>query len=280
VRHFKISCVVFGLILATSWLVGCSLDRSINVEPGGYIVGAGRGAYHQLASEVIRHLEIDRDRNLVVLSLADGSEISTAFSPRQPADWPEGCPTNIYTYQMEVLEIEQSRLMIGEVAMDNPVLVRDCPPEPEQVVLREDGDIGNARGASGTACSWTDTCISFKPQQELHWRAEDQSISTSLGSPVAIDILVSADQEFDELDASTFAIIEDPEFGSVVDNLEQKGTIREEVEALDDGTFMIRIIELLTYNPHIGFRGRDSFTYRICDMDGYCDAARISVAVE
>jgi hypothetical protein len=59
---------------------------------------------------------------------------------------------------MEVLELEIETLTIASTTFHRPLLVRNCPPNPEEVVLRSSGEIGGA----GTACSWTDECIAFE----------------------------------------------------------------------------------------------------------------------
>jgi hypothetical protein len=45
------------------------------------------------------------------------------------------------------------------------------------------------------------------------------------------------------------------------------------------GSFIIRIADRVTYTPNAGFHGTDAFTYRVCDMDGYCDTATVRVTV-
>jgi hypothetical protein len=60
---------------------------------------------------------------------------------------------------MEVLDIEQDVLTIGDATFNEPVLVRDCPSNPVQVILREDGAIGGAF----TACPYPEPCIYFAP---------------------------------------------------------------------------------------------------------------------
>jgi hypothetical protein len=274
-----LAALAMGAFVIGCALVGCSTTRWIGVEPGDYVVGLGTGEAHQAAAPVVRRLEIDRDDDIVRFILADGSEIVASFVPRDRAAWPAGCPTNIYTHRMEVLDIEREELTIEPVTLSNPILVRNCPPDPVEIVLREDGDVGNARGASGSACSWTDTCIVFKPQRDLPWRANDSQVSADEDNAVTFDIIASADEEVDEIDAGTFAVIDGPENGTAISNLERTGTIREDTGFDESGTVIIRIVDLVTYTPDAGFRGTDVFTYQICDMDGYCDTATVTVTV-
>jgi hypothetical protein len=150
---------IMTLALAAVLLAGCSMDRRAEVEPGEYtIVHEGAAAAIPVARE-IQKLDIDRDENLMVLTLVDGTEIVTSFVPRDREDWPAGCPTNIRSTRMEVLDIVQDPLTIGATGLNCPILVRDCPPDPARIVLREDGAIGGG----GTACPYPEPCIYFAP---------------------------------------------------------------------------------------------------------------------
>ena len=276
VRSLATICVIAALL---SCLVGCTFDREVAVESGVYVVAPGQGPANQDGRSAIQQVRIDRDGRLAVFYLADGSEMQSSFIPRGKAEWPVGCPTNIGSTRMEVLDIAQDTLTAGPLAFRNPILVRDCPPDPMRIVLREDGDIGNARGVSGSACSWTDTCVTFGPKRDPRWRANDSAMSTTQDIPVTFDITVSADEEHGRIDARTFAITEGPANGTVISNLELTGTITEETGFSATGTFVIRIVDLVTYTPNAGFQGTDTFTYRICDMDGTCDTATVTVTV-
>jgi hypothetical protein len=58
---------------------------------------------------------------------------------------------------MEVLDIQSSNLSIAGMTFNNPILVRNCPPDPNTLILREDGTIGGG----GSACAWPDKDIHF-----------------------------------------------------------------------------------------------------------------------
>jgi hypothetical protein len=140
-------------------VTGCSMDRWIIVEPGEYaVVQDEAGANMTVAREILR-LEIDRDESLMVLTMIDGSEIVAALVPRDRTEWPAGCPTNIHSTRMEVLDIVPDPLNIGATRLSNPILVRDCPPAPVRIALREDGAIGGGR----TGCPYPEPCIFFAP---------------------------------------------------------------------------------------------------------------------
>jgi hypothetical protein len=152
--------LVLRVFVLVGCLAGCSTTRWVAVEPGEYGVVSVKREANQAAMREIHSMRVDREERVVVFALADGSEIVTAFVPRSRAEWPTGCPTNIYSHGMEVLDIEQQELIIGSVAYDNPILVRGCPPDPVRVVLREDGEIGGGGGA----CTGQALCIFFGPK--------------------------------------------------------------------------------------------------------------------
>ena len=154
----KATIIVVLAALVGSALSGCS--RSAMVESGEYIVADAYGEADEANIRAVT-LEINRDERLAAFTLADGSEIVTSFMPRA-GKWPSGCPSNIGVTNMEVFDIEEAMLTLDSVTFNKPILVRDCPPEPNQVVLREDGEIGGA----GTACNWPDTCIFFAPKPD------------------------------------------------------------------------------------------------------------------
>lgn len=145
-------------LLVVSVLTGCSLDRWSRVEPGEYVVAAGRGSAQAEARQMIRKLTVDRDNKRLVFTLADGTEFVALFVARERAAWPSGCPANIGSTRMEVLDLVEPPLVVGTLTFRRPVLVRDCPPDPRQLVLREDGLIGG----SGTACAETNECVWFE----------------------------------------------------------------------------------------------------------------------
>lgn len=275
---FKRIGLAIGLILAFGLLhclVGCSTTRWIGVESGEYVVVCGGGEANEVAMRAIQKMEIDRDQRVAVFTLVDGSEIVTSFVSRDRAAWPAGCPTNIGSTHMEVLDIQEDTLAIESVTFNNPILVRGCPPDPMRVVLREDGEIGG----SGGACAWPSECIFLGPQRDLMWWANDSTVSTNQDNPVTFDISASADEEYDGIDAGTFTVTSGPENGTAVNNLELTGTIIGDSSFNSTGTFIIQIVDLVTYTPNAGFHGTDAFTYRICDIDGHWDTATVTLTV-
>jgi hypothetical protein len=148
--------VIVGALVAGTSLSGCSTDRWVEVAAGTYApVHGSRASGPSPAIETVR---VDRDNQTAWFVLDDGSLIPALFTPLPRAEWPTGCPTNIHSTRMEVLELEMEALTIGSITFHRPVLVRDCPPDPEEIVLLSSGDIG----VHGTACGGAGQCTSFE----------------------------------------------------------------------------------------------------------------------
>lgn len=152
--------LLIAVVLST--LLGCSTDRWTEVEPGEYTVIDVHSESNGATISGIETLVVDRESNTIAIELQDGSPVVVTFVPRQKEDWPAGCPSNIGSTYMEVFDIQSSNLSIGGITFDNPILVRNCPPSPNTVVLREDGTIGGA----GSACAW--------PDEDIHFAKNDQ----------------------------------------------------------------------------------------------------------
>lgn len=154
-----IAVAIAALALVGVLVAGCSMYRWAGVEPGEYTVVYDGAPATLPAAREIQKLEIDRESRLMALTLVDGSEIVASFIPRDRTEWPAGCPSNINSTRMEVLDIEPDPLAIGGATINHPILVRDCPPDPPRIVLREDGTVGGG----GNACPHPQPCIFFAP---------------------------------------------------------------------------------------------------------------------
>jgi len=152
--------VVLSIVVGCA-LTGCSMNRWVEVESGTYVTLRSTGSAVQAGPRALQEVKIDRDQQTATFGLADGSEIVTSFVPRVRAEWPSGCPANLGSTRMEVLDIEKERLIVGTVAFSDPILVRDCPRAPFRLVLRENGAIGGGGGA----CVDQDGCIFFRPSK-------------------------------------------------------------------------------------------------------------------
>lgn len=157
----KIALSVFVLVLVIFVTIfsGCSFDRWVEVADGDYIPIAESSSHDDTATRLIERMIVNRENNAIAIILKDGSVISTYFTARPKQDWPSGCPANIGSTRMEVLDLDVDELAIGFTVIENPVLVRNCPRNPYRVALREDGEIGGG----GTACAGNNRCIHFKP---------------------------------------------------------------------------------------------------------------------
>jgi hypothetical protein len=148
-----------SILLVAYTLTGCSLDRWVGVEAGDYVITDAGGRAHNAVRKEIEGLNVDREKRRLLFSLADGSTVEVSFVARDRSEWPAGCPANFNSTRMEVLDIEKKPLSLASVSFQHPILVRNCPPDPVRLVLREDGTIGG----SGTACADREQCVFFSP---------------------------------------------------------------------------------------------------------------------
>jgi len=166
-KKLHIFVLVSIVALTIVALTGCSIDRWVEVEGGDYVPVDTESVHAFSAADLINSMHIDRENNGIKLILADGSTITNSFSARPMQEWPSGCPANLGSTRMEVLDLELNKITIGNIVINEPILVRNCPDYPERVILREDGQIGGA----ATACAQNDTCIHFKlanPSESLY----------------------------------------------------------------------------------------------------------------
>ena len=86
--------------------------------------------------------------------------------------------------------------------------------------------------------------------------ARDDSTSTRSGVPVVLGVTPNDSDPDDDLDPSSVTVIDPPKHGTV---------------DCHTGT--------CTYTPDDGYTGEDFFTYKICDMNGACDVAKVNLTV-
>ena len=158
-RSKIILLALFGLLV--SLLAGCLAGRQVEIGDGEY--APVRGAVPLGLFSDVAPLVVDRENRIAWFAFSDGSQAVIPFDPLPRADWPAGCPANIYSTRMEVLQIETEDLTVGSTTFHRPILVRDCPADPEKIALRSDGAIGG----SGTACGGAEGCISFEVASEI-----------------------------------------------------------------------------------------------------------------
>jgi len=95
--------------------------------------------------------------------------------------------------------------------------------------------------------------------------AVDDTETTDENTPVNIDVLINDDFGIDGPNSGSIGIITPPSNGTaVVDN---------------NGTPTDPTDDTIDYTPDPGFAGTDQITYQICDSDGDCDDAVVTVTV-
>ena len=150
------------IVILAGCLTGC--DRHARIISGSYVAGAMTG------STTIASIFIDRKNETVWLHFGDGAVVIAPYTARPRTAWPAGCPANLGSTRMEVLDLSPDDLGLADTPIGNPVLVRNCPPDPVEIVLREAGEIGGA----GTACAGAETCLPFP------WSSESDALPRSM----------------------------------------------------------------------------------------------------
>ncbi|MDW8239500.1 MAG: tandem-95 repeat protein [Acidobacteriota bacterium] len=114
--------------------------------------------------------------------------------------------------------------------------------------------ISDGQGGTDTATVTLNVaCVNDPPV------ANDDTRGTSENTPVVINVL-SNDSDVDgNLDPTSVSITVNPRHGTVTVN---------------------PVTGAVTYMPNAGFNGTDTFTYRVCDTNGACDTALVTVIVD
>ncbi|WP_255570640.1 Ig-like domain-containing protein [Cryobacterium cheniae] len=115
-------------------------------------------------------------------------------------------------------------------------------------------------------CDTTDRCdtaivtvrVTAPPATSTPPVAEDNDVTTTVGKPLVIDVLGNDTDLDGDLDPTSVSIVAGPTHGTV---------------DVDPDTGEV------TYSPDSGYTGTDSFTYKVCDVDGNCDTATVTVKV-
>lgn len=141
--------VIVGLAMMLS---GCERQRWLEAEPGTYVAIRGSDNASTDAARELHSLTVNRRTNDLLLVFENGSEQVVPFATRERETWPAGCPTSLVQHRMEVLDLEIDTIYIGEWRAEHPILVRNCPTEPEELVLREEGSVGGGGNAITRSC--------------------------------------------------------------------------------------------------------------------------------
>jgi len=151
-----------GLLLLICLAVsasGCLPDRKLPLRSGSYQTAAVRRGESMDHEERVVGLDLYFETRTVHFVLDSGKSFPVPFSTRDPSRWPSGCPGNLFSYKMEVLDLEETGFVPDFLALEDPILVRSCPGDPYQLVLRSDGAVGGP----SSACSHPEPCLIFGP---------------------------------------------------------------------------------------------------------------------
>ncbi len=106
------------------------------------------------------------------------------------------------------------------------------------------------------ACDFATVVITVTPVNDAPV-AEDDAATINEDTPVTVDVLANDGDVENSLDPSTVIVTNDPSNGTVTVN--------------PDGS--------INYTPDPDFSGTDSFVYQVCDTDGACDTATVTITV-
>jgi len=95
------------------------------------------------------------------------------------------------------------------------------------------------------------------PSENLPPVATDDTANTNEDTTITIDVAANDNDVDGNLDPSTAAVISGPSHGTAVGNSD----------------------DTITYTPNPNYFGSDSFTYEICDTEGACDTATVTINV-
>jgi hypothetical protein len=131
------------LFLLVTLLAGCARHRWLEVRSGSYSEIRGSGDIARDAARELDGLQVDPEEAVITLRFDDGSELTLPFVAWDRADWPMACPTNLFHHYLEVLDLGEETLEIGPMMVKHPILMRNCPAEPEELVLQEASNFGD-----------------------------------------------------------------------------------------------------------------------------------------
>jgi hypothetical protein len=258
----RVGFAVVGLLLALV-LGGCT--QWATVQSGDYVVlfdGAFRdppGALNTQAMEVVSRVMVDRDAQTAIFRLVDGDNVQVPIQAWDQSRWPAGCPTNVASTRMEVLELNTPQLDLGEISLADPLLVHDCGGE--RLVLRAGGEFDPGQ----TACAWPADCIYLGRQVERTWRLVDLTVQTRVDQPVQIEVL--PEDQAGSVILGSLAVLDGPFHGRV-----------ETMRPVAGGGFQSD--GTVTYMPAPGYQGEDSFMVRVHDREGYWATAGVTISVD
>ena len=131
----------------------------------------------------------------------------------------------------------------------------------QTVLYTPDPDYSGDDSFTYTLCDGSDPCPTVIVRvaigiRMIH-RKRTTMHSTAEETPLTLNVAANDSDVDANLDPATAAMLEGPTHGALDNN--------------NDGTF--------DYTPELNFNGADGFTYEICDTDGLCDMAAVSIDV-
>ena len=96
--------------------------------------------------------------------------------------------------------------------------------------------------------------------------ANDDTANTDEDTPVTISVLENDDFGIDGPSTGTISVTTEPSHGEVTIN--------------DNDTPNDPTDDKITYTPNLNYNGLDSFVYEICDSNGDCDTAEVTVTID
>jgi len=149
------------IIIVTLQVAGCSLDRYLLIDSGTYSLVAYPEKKEGSPPPMLVGLKISREEGLVDFILRKGENITIPYTVREKRLWLSRCTGNLFSFKTEVIDLIPNKHVASILGFDHPVLVRNCPEEPYQLVLSVNGEIGG----SSNGCLFTKECLIFNPAQ-------------------------------------------------------------------------------------------------------------------
>ncbi|MDP4954434.1 MAG: cadherin-like domain-containing protein, partial [Flavobacteriales bacterium] len=93
--------------------------------------------------------------------------------------------------------------------------------------------------------------------EDVYPNANDDVLSTNEDTALVHDLIDNDNDPNDKIDLSSFELLSNPVNGTI--SVDENG--------------------VMNYMPFADFHGHDSFEYQLCDTDGYCDQALVSITI-
>ncbi|MCB0163959.1 MAG: tandem-95 repeat protein, partial [Anaerolineae bacterium] len=204
--------------------------------------------------------------------LADSNEATVDITVDPVNDAPVALADTVVTDEDTAVEVDvQANDNAGPADEDQTLTTTDVTdPADGSAEINADGTVtytpdSNFNGSDSfdyTVCDSDDDCATatvtvLVAEANDPPEANDDTVSVVEDTPTTIDVAANDSDVDGNLDPSTVTALTSPSQGSLNNN--------------GDGTF--------TYTPNLNYVGSDSFSYQICDSDGVCDNASVTITV-